>query len=142
MCDKNFNLHNQYRLKKWLLPQTKIHRIYENNFSVSTQSIYNDNNKNQSTAFINTQTRTRITCDPFKLEKFEPPDHLHPVDRIGSSNTFIIENANSYTPPKQQITRTFEEYLQQLNEYDKIMLTNVTILDMSTLIENITKEKR
>ena len=76
------------------------------------------------------------------MEKFEPPDDLHPVNRIGSSNTFIIDNTNSYIPPKQKITRTFEEYLQQINEYDKIMLTNVTILDMSTLIENITKEKK
>ena len=76
------------------------------------------------------------------MEKFEPPDDLHPVNRIGSSNTFIIDNTNSYIPPKQKITRTFEEYLQQINEYDKIMLANVTILDMSTLIENITKEKR
>ena len=102
MCYKNFNLYHQYRLKKWLLPQTQIHRIYENSFSISTQSIYNDNNNNQSTAFINTQTRTRIICDPFKIDKFEPPDDLHPEDRIGSSNTYIIENANSYIPPKKK----------------------------------------
>ena len=37
--------------------------------------------------------------------------------------------------------RTFEEYIQTINAYDKTMLTNINIIDMSTLIENINKEK-
>ena len=110
--------------------------------SVSTQSIYNTTKKNQIIAFITTQTRTRVICNPFQIDKSETPDDLHPVDRIGSSNTFIIDNTNNYIPPKQTIIRNFEEYLQQINEYDRIMLANITILDMSTLIENITKEKK
>ena len=84
--------------------------------SISTHSIYHEKNNQKIIAFINTQSITRITCGQFITEKSEIPLDIHPIDRIGSSHTFIIENAHRYISKKQPILRTFEDYLNTIEE--------------------------
>ena len=116
------------------------HRIFEYFMSLSTNSVYNIKNDTRRISFILDQSRTKIKCGLYHNEKFQLPSDAHPIDAIGT-HSFLISQSNYFQPTKPQITRTFDEYIQSLNEYDKTMIQQTNILNLENLIETITNEK-
>ena len=109
--------------------------------SPSTQSVYYIKTNVKRISFITAQSRTNVKCGKYLDENFVLPPDAHPIDKI-EDNSFLITPSHQFILTKQTTIRTFDEYIQSLNEYDKTMLQNINHIQIETLIETINKGKK
>ena len=135
------DIKDNYRLGQWTLPIKNIHKQWTHVYSPSTSSIYSKKKNGYQTRFTTEVGRRKVSTTTVGEEiNKDIPDDCIPIE-MKEHNTYEISLHHQYNPTRKKIIRTWHEYIENLPKYEKVMIQNTTIHNMSDLIEHITDDK-
>ena len=129
------DLKQEYILGKWLIPIEQLHKKWNFMHSEETQSIYQRMHNGYKMYFSNTHGRHIIeTSNEANDWTKVPPNDALPITQI-TEKKFEIHHEFRFCPSMSKSVLTWRDFVNNLNEYEKVMLQNITVLKPTEFLQ-------